>query len=571
MALIPCPHCGKEISSYAKRCPGCGKDLTQTCEKVNKGNVGSASTPEIRDTKLDYNKIFHITEDEFKGEKTVGMRFGLEGNPEMDSQSERLHAKKPSIAILYTSSAYGNYFTFAYYETDLVNKIKELNATDYDSRIGAPSRGLIINIDGTEKIKLDALGNKPFFLINQATSQDQFLQCCRAHHLEFKVFKQEGAPIVINGTKEDQEILIDHLRALYNYTIDSSMFPNAGFIAQKWVNEHRDELEIDEEDNGSQSNTNNHTGTANLSNPADGSVSKLIDGKQLVAEYGSLLEVYVDEFEDRVEIVCKNDMTGNPELDAVCKRNDVVGPNINFQYTSTVGTSFAIRYSDVLLRTVIEKDQLDDLAERVSSPCKGMIINIDDGEKIKLMVTEKIGGNSDDEMLVYFELTQEQFLKCCNANSLEFRIFKEDASEPIIIRGSAEDEELLITSIRAIYNVTVQEIFPNAKLKLQSLIERKEAKKAQVEKAKKETEDKIAQSFNNKKTTGIVLAVVGGFLFLISFFFMENLTTCLILLSVGIILVFVGLALYIYGNLRKNGATSAEAWDGITEAFKNIH
>ena len=129
----------------------------------------------------------------------------------------------------------------------------------------------------------------------------------------------------------------------------------------------------------------------------------------------------------------------------------------------------------------------------------------------------------------------------------------------------------MIASIRAIYNITVQEIFPNAKLKLQSLIERKEAKKAQVEKAKKETEDKIAQSFNNKKTTGIVLAVVGGFLFLISFFFMENLTTCLILLSVGIILVFVGLALYIYGNLRKNGATSAEAWDGITEAFKNIH
>ena len=298
MALIPCPHCGKEISSYAKRCPGCGKDLTQTCEKVNKGNVRSASTPEIRDAKPDYNKIFYITEDEFEGKKTVGMRFSLDGNPEMDSQSERLHAKKPSIAIIYISSASGNYFAFAYYETDLVNKIKKLNVTDYDSRIGAPSRGMIINIDGSGNIKLDAEGNNPFFLINQAINQDQFLQCCRAHHLEFKVFKQEGAPIVINGTKEDQEILIDHLRALYNYTIDSSMFPDAGFIAQKWVNEHRDELEIDEDDNGSQFNTNNHTGTANPSNPADRPVSKQIDGTQLVAESGSLLAVYAGECED---------------------------------------------------------------------------------------------------------------------------------------------------------------------------------------------------------------------------------------------------------------------------------
>ena len=34
MALIPCPHCGKEISSYAKRCPGCGKDLTTGTETM---------------------------------------------------------------------------------------------------------------------------------------------------------------------------------------------------------------------------------------------------------------------------------------------------------------------------------------------------------------------------------------------------------------------------------------------------------------------------------------------------------------------------------------------------------
>ncbi len=28
MALIPCPHCGKEVSSYAKRCPKCNGELS---------------------------------------------------------------------------------------------------------------------------------------------------------------------------------------------------------------------------------------------------------------------------------------------------------------------------------------------------------------------------------------------------------------------------------------------------------------------------------------------------------------------------------------------------------------
>ncbi len=177
------------------------------------------------------------------------------------------------------------------------------------------------------------------------------------------------------------------------------------------------------------------------------------------------------------------------------------------------------------------------------------------------MVTEKIGGNSDDEMLVYFELTQEQFLKCCKAHHLEFKIFKEDAPEPIIIRGNAEDEELLITSIRAIYNVTVQAIFPNARLKLQSLIEKKEAKKAQIEKAKKDAEDKIAQSIDNKKTSGIVLTIIGGILLVLSVPIAINgsIGSFFILLLLGLTLVIIGPILIIYSNIRKDGISKADA------------
>ena len=529
-----CKECGTHYDRKVHVCPACGEPNPNISSEAN------TTGQQYQDTEVDYNKVLSIMEDEFEGTKKVFTRFRMGGNSELDHICSALNAERPDIMAGYAALESGKYFLFHYNEQGLINKTSNNKTAAEESGIGAPSRGMFIIVDEKENIKLEAKQGEPIFIIDD----EQFLKCCNANKLGFKIFKQTGKSIAINGNMEDQELLIDSLRSLYNYVVDQEVFPDAGKKILQWANK-----------------------AAGAEKPH----TSMINKEQLVAEYGSLLEVLADEFDDEVEIECKNSMTGNPELDTICQKNDVEGPNIVFHYNSTFKTGFVIRYSDVLLRSIIERDHLEDLAERVSSPCKGMIINIDDGEKIKLMVTNVSGNDEYEDMLVYFDLTQEQFLKCCNAHKLEFRIFKEDAPDPIIIRGSAEDEELLIASIRAIYNITVQEIFPNAKLKLQSLIERKEAKKAQVEKAKKETEDKIAQSFNNKKTTGIVLAVVGGFLFLISFFFMENLTTCLILLSVGIILVFVGLALYIYGNLRKNGATSAEAWDGITEAFKNIH
>lgn len=48
MALIPCPECGKEISSYARACPGCGypfterkKELDAIVKKSTWKNIGS--------------------------------------------------------------------------------------------------------------------------------------------------------------------------------------------------------------------------------------------------------------------------------------------------------------------------------------------------------------------------------------------------------------------------------------------------------------------------------------------------------------------------------------------------
>lgn len=316
---------------------------------------------------------------------------------------------------------------------------------------------------------------------------------------------------------------------------------------------------------------NKQVGTANHSNPAGGATRKMMDGKQIVAEYGSLLYVSADEFDDDVTICCKKALTGTPELDAICEKYRCEGPNVNFW--SFDNTRFSIMYSNFELQSLIEHiepEQLEDMAERISSHCKGMIITIDDGEKIKLMVREKSGEDSDNEVVASFEITQEQFLKCCNAHKLEFRIFKEDAPDPIIIRGSAEDEELLIASIRAIYNITVQEVFPNAKQKLQSLIEKKEAAKKQVEKAKIEAEERAVQSFKNKKTIGIVLIIVGVVCSLLPFAFMHDRSISATFMAIGIVLLFIGGAFAIYGARRESGGSSSEAWSDIANAFNNI-
>lgn len=558
MALIPCPHCGKEISSYAKRCPGCGKDLTTgtetmvddavckecgthydrkvhvcpACGEPNPNISSEANTTgqQYQDTEVDYNKVLSIMEDEFEGTKKVFTRFRMGGNSELDHICSALNAERPDIMAGYAALESGKYFLFHYNEQDLINKTSNNKTAAEESGIGAPCRGMFIIVDEKENIKLEAEQGEPIFIIDD----EQFLKCCNANKLGFKIFKQTGKSIAINGNMEDQELLIDSLRSLYNYVVDQEVFPDAGKKILQWANK-----------------------AAGAEKPH----TSMINKEQLVAEYGSLLEVLADEFDDEVEIECKNSMTGNPELDTICQKNDVEGPNIVFHYNSTFKTGFVIRYSDVLLRSIIERDHLEDLAERVSSPCKGMIINIDDGEKIKLMVTNVSGNDEYEDMLVYFDLTQEQFLKCCNAHKLEFRIFKEDAPDPIIIRGSAEDEELLIASIRAIYNITVREIFPNAKLKLQSLIEKKEAKKAQIEKAKKDAEDKISQSIDNKKTSGIVLTIIGGILLVLSVPIAINgsIGSFFILLLLGLTLVIIGPILIIYSNIRKDGISKADA------------
>ncbi len=525
MALIPCPHCGKEISSYAKRCPGCGKTLDQTTEKVDKKNDCPEPTAEheVLDSKVDYKKIFSITEDEFEGNKSVGVRFDINGNPEMDCLSEKIHAKKPSIVVIYTASALGNYFAFAYYEEDLLNKIKEHNINEYDKRIGTPCRGLIINIDGAENIKLNAVSDNPYFIINQATDQEQFLQCCKARSLEFKVFKNDGSPIVIKGAEEDQEIFIDYLRALYNYIVDSSTFPDAGFKAQKWVNEHSDELQ------GNNEATNTNT--------------KTHKEEKTDVDYRDIFDINNDEFDGVTMVNSVYGMSGNPELDSFSKRIYAVEPQVQvFHFSQDGDKHFFVRYDESDLVEELGENDIADVDPCIGSPCKGIIITINGNETIKLN-SEK--GNP------WVEISQEQFLKCCNAHNIEFKIFKQEGS-PIVIRGTKEDEELMIASFQSLYRYIVNKsMFADSWIKIKKWQDKLDK---ELEEKKKELEDLKrgkAEKDQNRKNIGIVLTVFGALFFIISFFCFDNIGTFFTLFLLGTTLVIVGSVMISYCNMKK--------------------
>ena len=92
-----------------------------------------------------------------------------------------------------------------------------------------------------------------------------------------------------------------------------------------------------------------------------------------------------------------------------------------------IGQLRIIYYENEMLEK-IESNQDRNLWDKYGSPCKRMIINIDERENIRLELEESQLYVAD------FPIDQELFLKCCNARKLEFKITKENG-ESIIIKG----------------------------------------------------------------------------------------------------------------------------------------
>lgn len=195
-------------------------------------------------------------------------------------------------------------------------------------------------------------------------------------------------------------------------------------------------------------------------------------------------------------------------------------------------------------------------------PLKGVKITIDGTETIKLDVW---GQNR-------FVMTCEQLIKCCNAHSISFKLFRTNGMS-FTVEGTEEDSQLMIDSFRGMYHyIEDKTIYIDSLVRLQRWYEKRAEelkREEQQEKAKKDAEMDEAQE---KKviniTIGVVAIIVGIILILvaISFFDEAFLLTISVLLSST--LLFGGIYFISYGCLRGKGFSKNDA---LQKMFSNTH
>lgn len=183
--------------------------------------------------KLTFSKLFTIC-DEF-----VSPLFVMHG-----SSFEKVLLKKgfdtPRLSTCYYSDSptLSHSFAVQYNDFSIIMDLKrrlEKNPFDVTAQealkaFDRPASGIVITIDGRETISLNQnvrskSSNKGFSTF--PIGQDDFLKLCNANHLKFEVFKGGEAFTEFFDNEKDDILMIEHCRALYNYVVDDSMFPDA--------------------------------------------------------------------------------------------------------------------------------------------------------------------------------------------------------------------------------------------------------------------------------------------------------------------------------------------------------
>lgn len=272
MALIPCPKCGKQISSLAVKCPHCGELLTQdapnnnvvcpecgneydkslnscpNCGEPNKQVASSSTTKPIRSiTEMNYERIFYINEDEFDEVKFVSTDFGLQDAKKLEGLEDYYNHIKPFVRPIHFTAKGNARFFLDYDEKDIIEALQEDERSPEDYGFGDSCKGVIVTIDKTETLKLPVSEDSDHaFLIEK----EQYLRLCNAHSLQFKVFRENGKSFIIEGDEENTKLLIDCFRGLYNYVEDKTLFADSLVRLQQWADKEdaeSKELEKQEE------------------------------------------------------------------------------------------------------------------------------------------------------------------------------------------------------------------------------------------------------------------------------------------------------------------------------------
>jgi len=268
MALIPCPKCGEQVSTYASKCPHCGEKLQQvtqsndtTCPEcgthfakglaacpncgepnkrvaVNKAKDPAPSSPQT----LDLSKILYTVEDEFE-EKTLVLSelfIDTESDDIRYEIADKLHASRPSIRIGHYKEKDESSFIVFYAQDDIKEAFEDAEMSD---DLETETKGMIITVDGNDKIRLpfnEVLNRADVFSI----TDEDFLKCCNAKHLDFKICLVNGENYSVSVP--EQKLLINYFGILYDYTTGSNIFPDSTSVVSPWVKKHYEQVEAEE-------------------------------------------------------------------------------------------------------------------------------------------------------------------------------------------------------------------------------------------------------------------------------------------------------------------------------------
>lgn len=235
MAYVKCIDCGKIYDTGLEACPQCGCPTEQ--QQLPPTFNSDDSTP------IDIADILDIKEDKFEETKEIYISTREILRSSIDDVCHSLNARSPKVSLAYRVEKGVGQLLVCYNEYDFLKKIESVHDKDLADQYGWACRRMIINIDDRENIRLDLENNESIWDADFPISQESFLKCCKAKKLEFKITKENGVSVIINGYYDfDRETgaeidvngdvvpendLILNFQALYNYVIDSNMFNDA--------------------------------------------------------------------------------------------------------------------------------------------------------------------------------------------------------------------------------------------------------------------------------------------------------------------------------------------------------
>lgn len=291
-----------------------------------------------------------------------------------------------------------------------------------------------------------------------------------------------------------------------------------------------------------------------------------------------------DKFEETKDIIIGNSRIFSSSIDDLCKSLQIDSSDgdcplffLNYHIEKGDG-QIRILYSDYELLKKIEDINDENLADKYVSPCKRMIINIDDRENIRLDLE-----NNESISEAFFPISQESFLKCCNAKKLEFKITKENGASVIVngyysfdpetgveidVNGDAVLENDFILSFQALYNYVID---PNM---FKDALKRRQMLDELIEEKNKEIKDKETQQVANEENQkfnenmGVVWLVIGIIGALIGIFLMLK-DNIIVNIVIGICMFFISPIIAVYGGTRMKGLNSSDAINKMVKGFMN--